>query len=135
MVRTGAGTGADKTNASAADGRDAAAGRDQASTTSPLDGTAPSPVTGLRATVSGSAIRLSWSASKDSQSGVRHYNVYRGDHEQFDARYLTLAGQPVETSFEESGLEAGKRAWYKVEAEDACGNRSGHYAVVYVEVK
>jgi len=61
---------------------------------------------------------------------VHHYNVYRGSRPSFPTRYLTLIGQPKDTTFTDPDPGEAGEVWYKVESEDACGNRSGQPAVV-----
>ncbi len=103
-----------------------------------LDDTAPSRVRELAAERTSDGIELRWQPAADTRSGVHHYNVYRGDRARFQRRYLTLAGQPAEPRFTDSDpavLSSDKAVWYAVEAEDACGNRSGHVEVVVVAEK
>ncbi|TVQ19303.1 MAG: hypothetical protein EA382_16565 [Spirochaetaceae bacterium] len=106
-------------------------GSDDESSFAPLDDTSPSRVRDVTAERRGEQITLSWSPATDSRSGVHHYNVYRGDRSDFALRYLTLVGQPTECSFVDATPVDGPH-WYAVEAEDACGNRSGYAARVAV---
>ncbi len=107
------------------------AGNDHGSGFAPLDDTAPSRVRNLVARRAGADVRLGWSAARDTRSGVHHYNVYRGRCSGFPRRYLTLVGQPTDPVFTDRAVPSGE-IWYAVEAEDACGNRSGHAAIVVV---
>ena len=101
----------------------------------PLDGTSPSVVDDLVATRTDEGVLLTWRESEDSLSGVHHYNVYRGSHRAFEPRYLTLIGQPATPEFRDPAPVGDGECWYQVEAEDACGNRSGQYAVIRVETR
>lgn len=109
-----------------------AAGRDLDAAFRPPDATGPCPVTGLVAERTRDGVALRWAPSTDTLSGVHHYNVYRGSRPSFTTRYLTLVGQPREPAYEDAVEVSADEIWYKVDAEDACGNRSGHPAVVRV---
>ena len=110
-------------------------GYDTGSSFAPLDGTSPSVVDGLRAQRTDGETALRWDPATDSQSGVHHYNVYRGTRAGFRVRYLTLVGQPTEPEFRDPDPVPEGGYWYKVEAEDGCGNRSGQPAVVRLEAQ
>ncbi len=109
-----------------------AAGRDLDAAFRPLDATGPCPPTGLAAGRTRGRVVLRWTPSADTLSGVHHYNVYRGSRPSFPTRYLTLVGQPREPGYEDVVEAEAGEIWYKVDAEDACGNQSGHPAVVRV---
>ena len=109
-----------------------AAGRDLDAAFRPLDGTGPCPVAGLAAERTRDGVALRWTPSADTLSGVHHYNVYRGSCASFPTRYLTLVGQPREPRFEDAVEGEAGGMWYKVDAEDACGNLCGQPAVVRV---
>lgn len=80
------------------------------------DSTAPTTPTNVTATAtSTSAITVSWTASTDNV-GVTGYDVYRG---------TTKVGSSVTgISFGDSGLSAGTKYCYTVQARDAAGNVS-----------
>ena len=81
----------------------------------PGDSTAPTPPTGLTATLTGTTANLSWTASSDAV-GVAGYRVSRNGS--------VLPGTVTGTAFADSGLSAGTYA-YTVTAVDAAGNVSG----------
>lgn len=101
----------------------------------PFDGYAPQRVRGLRAEHQDNGVRLTWLASRDTGSGVHHFNVYRGMSPGFAPAYVNLVAQPeTPACFDAEELAAG--TWYyKVEAEDACGNTAGSIAAVRVEIQ
>lgn len=89
------------------------------SATLPVDRTAPTAPSGLRATVGPTGSRqitLTWNASSDN-AGVTSYYVFRGN-----AKYRALGNV---LTFTDTGLSAGTRYTYKVYALDASGNWSG----------
>jgi hypothetical protein len=87
------------------------------------DSSAPTTPTGVSATAgSSSTVDLTWKASTDDV-GVVKYKVYRDD---------AIVGSPSGTSFEDSGLSAGKSYSYEVSALDAAGNESAKSAPVTV---
>ncbi|MDX6233060.1 MAG: hypothetical protein QOH68_2060, partial [Nocardioidaceae bacterium] len=89
------------------------------SATLPVDKTAPTAPTGLKATVGATGtkqITLTWSASTDN-AGVTSYYVFRGN-----AKYRLL-GKVL--TFTDTGLSVGTKYTYKVYALDASDNWSG----------
>jgi fibronectin type 3 domain-containing protein len=91
-------------------------------TTGSGDTTSPTAPTNLTATVSGSQINLSWTASTDNV-GVTGYRVERCQ----GAGCMTFAqiGTPATTTYSDTGLGAGNYS-YRVRATDAAGNLSGY---------
>lgn len=80
------------------------------------DTTPPSPPTGLAATtISSSQINLAWTASTDNV-GVTGYKVFRNGIQ---------IGTTTNTSYTDTGLQAGTSYAYTVAAYDAAGNTSG----------
>ena len=82
---------------------------------SPGDTTAPTPPTGLTATLTGDSATLRWGASSDNV-GVVGYRIARNG--------ATLPGTVGGTTFTDPGLPAGTFS-YTVVAVDAAGNVSG----------
>lgn len=79
------------------------------------DRIAPTAPTSLRAvSVAETSISLAWNASTDNV-GVKSYNIYRDG---------TLIGSSAVTSYNASGLTAGKTYSFYVRAKDAAGNIS-----------
>ncbi|MFD4325015.1 fibronectin type III domain-containing protein [Nocardioides sp. NPDC058538] len=72
---------------------------------------------------SDSTLNVSWSESEDNENGVGDvtYNLYRNGQ---------LVGPVNDTSYEDTGLEAGKTYTYSVEAIDGAGNKSARSAGV-----
>jgi hypothetical protein len=99
-----------------------------------LDTTAPAPVADLEGVLEGGRVRLQWEPSQDSRSGIHHYNIFRGAEPGFLPRYLNLVGTSSEPFFTDPELLAPGEYWYKVEAEDGCGNTSGLLAVLCIAV-
>ena len=87
------------------------------------DTTPPSAPSGLSASMLGTTVSLSWSASTDDV-GVAKYDLYRGTSAGFTPSVGNRIAQPVGTSYADSGLAVGTY-YYKVAAEDAAGNISG----------
>jgi chitodextrinase len=83
----------------------------------------PSVPSGLVASGGVGSVSLSWGASTDNV-GVVRYDVYRSSTSGFVPSVGNRVGQPVGTSFVDSGLAAGTY-YYVVQAEDAAGNLSG----------
>jgi len=78
------------------------------------DTEAPSAPGNVTAVVSGSAIFLSWDASKDN-TGVRGYRIFRDTEE---------IGTSEETSYTDTSCTEGNTYTYSVKAYDAAGNLS-----------
>ncbi len=95
-----------------------------ATTSPPVDTTAPSSPTGLTALVSStsSMITLSWTASTDAQ-GVIGYEIFRSG--------AWIATTTSGTRHVDSGLEPLTSYSYTVSAFDAAGNSSAKSAVLY----
>ncbi|MFT2818185.1 LamG-like jellyroll fold domain-containing protein [Leifsonia sp. A12D58] len=87
-----------------------------------VDSLAPSTPSGLAASVSGSTVALSWSASTDNV-GVVGYSVHRGTSAGFTADASTKIGDVAGSSYSDSGLAVGSYV-YKIIALDAAGNAS-----------
>ncbi|QNE23145.1 cellulase family glycosylhydrolase [Kribbella qitaiheensis] len=90
----------------------------------PVDTTAPSTPTALRAgTASSTSIPLSWTASTDNTggSGIAGYEVYRG---------TTLVGTSAITSYTATGLTPSATYSFTVRARDVAGNVSASSAAV-----
>ncbi|WNV88105.1 PQQ-dependent sugar dehydrogenase [Umezawaea sp. Da 62-37] len=108
--------------------RDAAGNVSQASTTVPItppqcqaDTQPPTAPSQLAGSASGTTVTLSWAASTDN-TGVRAYDVYRGD-----VKVGTVTGTATAapaTSFIDSGLAANTRYQYYVIARDGQANQS-----------
>ena len=79
-----------------------------------LDATAPKAPTSLKASLSGTSVRLTWTRPTDNV-GVTSYAVYRGG---------TLVGTPTTTAFADATAPQGTRASYTVRALDAARNTS-----------
>ncbi|MDX6343577.1 MAG: hypothetical protein QOH87_3715 [Trebonia sp.] len=88
----------------------------------PVDTTAPSVPTGLRATAGNSQVALSWTASTDNV-GVTGYRVYRNG---------ALVASPSGTSYTDTGLTDGTAYSYTVAAVDAATNTSAQAGAVSV---
>lgn len=87
-----------------------------------VDSVAPSVPSGVGASVSGSSVGLSWSASTDDV-GVTGYRVFRGDSAGFEASAGAKVADVSGTSFTDEGRPVG--TWYyRVAAVDAAGNVS-----------
>ncbi|MET0839648.1 MAG: hypothetical protein ABWY19_12750, partial [Marmoricola sp.] len=94
------------------------------SATLPVDRTAPSAPTGLKATAGAAGTRritLTWNAATDN-AGVTGYYLYRGN-----TKYRLLGNV---LTFADTGLTAGAKYIYKVYALDASGNWSAPTANV-----
>jgi hypothetical protein len=95
---------------------------DPAAVTVP-DYSAPSAPSGLTATVTGSSVALSWSASTDDV-GVTGYSVYRGTTPGFTADATSRIAQDLtDPSYTDPALPQGTY-YYKVQAKDGVGNVS-----------
>lgn len=71
----------------------------------------------------GLVVNLTWTASTDSGRGISHYNIHRSTVSGFTPAYNNMVGESTSTSFSDSdGLSAGVTYYYKVTAEDKCGN-------------
>jgi glucose/arabinose dehydrogenase len=108
--------------------RDAAGNVSQASATVPVtppqcapDTEPPTAPTGLRATVNGTTVTLTWSASTDNVA-VRAYDVYRDGAKIGET--TGTASQPPATGFTDSGLRGATGYTYDVVARDAQANVS-----------
>ena len=88
------------------------------------DTTAPKAPTSLRATLSGTSVRLTWTRPGDNV-GVTSYAVFRGS---------TVVGFPTTATFTDSGAPQGYRAMYTVRALDAARNMSAASTAVAVTV-
>lgn len=90
--------------------------------TSTPDTTAPTAPAGAAASLDGTSVRLSWSASADAV-GVAGYDVHRAPSPGGSPTAATLVGSTTGTSWREDGVAPG--TWdYVVVAKDAAGNRS-----------
>ncbi|MEO7262977.1 MAG: fibronectin type III domain-containing protein, partial [Jatrophihabitantaceae bacterium] len=85
--------------------------------------TAPAAPTGLAAAMSGTAVRLTWTASASSDSSAQ--DIYR------DGRWLATVG-PTVTSYSDTAPVTGTS--YTVRAHDLLGNQSGDSAPASVPV-
>jgi hypothetical protein len=88
----------------------------------PPDTSPPGAPSGLSASAGSGSVSLVWGASSDDV-GVVRYDVYRSVTAGFVPSAATRVGQPVGTSYLDSGLAAGTY-FYVVQAEDAAGNLS-----------
>ena len=88
------------------------------------DTTAPKVPTSLRATLSGTSVRLTWTRPSDNV-GVTSYAVYRGS---------TRIGTPTTATFTDGSAPQGARSSYAVRALDAAGNPSAVSSAVAVTV-
>jgi hypothetical protein len=88
----------------------------------PPDTSPPGAPSGLSALAGSGSVSLAWGASSDDV-GVVRYDVYRSQTAGFVPSAATRVGQPVGTSYLDSGLAAGTY-FYVVQAEDAAGNLS-----------
>ena len=92
------------------------------------DTVAPSVPSGVAASVSGSSVSVSWSASTDNV-GVVGYQVHRGSSAGFTVSAGSKVADVTSTSFTDAGRPVG--TWYyRVVAVDAAGNASAASAVV-----
>jgi glucose/arabinose dehydrogenase len=117
--------------------RDSAGNVSQASTTLPIkppqcqiDSAAPSAPTAVTATVAGTSVTLSWTASTDNVA-VTAYDIYR-DATKVGSVTGTDATTPPATTFIDSGLSATTKFTYYVVARDAQANVSAHSNAVSV---
>ena len=87
------------------------------------DTTPPSPPSGLRATVEGNDVSLSWVAN--TESDLSYYVVYRSMVDDFAPSRADSIGRVngPGTNFTDTGLSAGTY-YYKIAAVDEAGNRS-----------
>ncbi|MGW9627797.1 fibronectin type III domain-containing protein [Microbacterium sp. NPDC055521] len=93
-----------------------------------VDEVAPSVPSGVGASVAGSSVVVSWSASTDDV-GVVGYQVHRGSSAGFAVSAASKVADVTSTSFTDSGRPVG--TWYyRVVAVDAAGNASAASAVV-----
>lgn len=100
-------------------------GYDTSGITAALDSDKPSNVTGISAAVMDDKLTLQWNASVDSGSGVAHYNIYRGTTPDFETTYRNMVGEALYNTFiDTENVESNKNYYYKIEAEDYCGNVS-----------
>lgn len=89
----------------------------EATTPAEPDTTPPTIPEELRTTaVESTRVDLAWSASRDDESGVDHYRVFRDD---------SGIGTTVDTSFSDGGLEPGTTYSYQVSAVNGDGEESG----------
>jgi fibronectin type 3 domain-containing protein len=86
------------------------------------DTTAPTAPGSLAATLAGSNVGLTWTASSDDV-GVTRYDVYRGTTAGFTPTTANRIAQPTGTAYTDTPPTAGTY-YYKVTAEDAAGNLS-----------
>jgi hypothetical protein len=86
------------------------------------DSTAPTPPTGLTATVVSSDVSLSWTAASDDVA-VTRYDVHRSAVSGFTPNALTLVGTSSTTAYADPTRPAG-RGYYRIVARDAGGNSS-----------
>ena len=98
----------------------------------PGDTAAPSAPTGLAGASGVGSVSLTWSASSDNV-GVARYNIHRSTTPGFAPTAANRIAQPAGTTYVDSGLAAGTYH-YRVSAEDAAGNVSGHSAELTVVV-
>ena len=90
--------------------------------TSPSDTTAPSAPGGLSASVTGTTVALSWTASTDNV-GVTGYTVHRSATAGFTPGASTRIADATGLSYSDANRPAG--TWYyRVTASDAAGNTS-----------
>lgn len=100
-------------------------GLDSNSNTYTSESIVPTNATNLSATSdrANNRISLLWVAGSDSGSGIWHYNIYRSTSPNFTPSYLNMVGESMNTSFYDTiELVASTTYYYKVEAEDMCGN-------------
>jgi hypothetical protein len=86
------------------------------------DTAAPSVPSDMTATVSGSSISLTWTASTDNV-GVTRYSVHRGSSSGFVADASNKIADATDASYTDAGLSDGQY-YYAVIAYDAAGNSS-----------
>jgi len=86
------------------------------------DTTPPTAPTGLTATVNGSTVNLSWTASTDNV-GVTGYTIYRSTTSGFTPSAATMLGTSTGTTFADSGTANGTY-YYVVTATDGASNNS-----------
>ncbi len=86
------------------------------------DTQAPTAPTSPNVTSGAGFANLTWTASTDNV-GVVRYNVHRSTTAGFTPSAANRVGQPIGTTFSDTGLAAGTY-FYKVTAEDAAGNLS-----------
>jgi len=97
-------------------------GYSNVATASITDTTPPTAPSGLTATVSGTQINLSWTASTDNV-GVTGYMVERCQGT--GCSTFAQIAAPATTTYSDAGLGAGNYS-YRVRATDAAGNLSGY---------
>lgn len=103
----------------------------------PVDSTLPTNVAGFVAEkiLDGYTIQLRWKPAVVGESGISHYNLYRSIVSDFSPSYRTMISEVVDTSFTDSeALEESETYYYKIEAEDRCGNVSPVAAVACVTI-
>ena len=91
-------------------------------TVSTADTVAPSVPAGVAASVSGSDVTVSWSASSDNVA-VTGYRVFRGASSGFTADSSSQVGSVSGVSFKDAGVADGTY-YYRVAAVDGAGNVS-----------
>jgi chitodextrinase len=82
--------------------------------TKTLDATAPTAPTNLATSLSGTTVKLTWTASSDNLA-VKSYTIFRAG---------TSIGTSTTPSYSDAGAPQGKTASYTVKATDAAGNLS-----------
>ena len=87
----------------------------------PRDTTAPAGVTGLRAEIAGSQVKLTWDPVKARD--VHHYSVYCGKTRDFACDNRTLIRSVFKTSVTDAPPQAPTGLHYKVLAVDSRWNR------------
>lgn len=110
--------------------RAAVADRITGTTTPPppaADTTPPTAPSGVSATAGTRAVTVSWSASTDNV-GVTGYTVARSTKSATSS--FAQVASVTATTWTNSGLNSGKRYWYRVRAADAAGNASAWSPVV-----
>jgi hypothetical protein len=99
-----------------------------ATTNASADTTAPTVPNGIAAsTVSATTLRIVWLPSTDSGTGVAGYRIERSAD---GSTGWAEIGQPTSTTYDDTGLSANTRRYYRVRAVDVAGNLSGYSLTV-----
>lgn len=90
---------------------------------SDLDNNPPSNVGGLKSSMTGQNVSISWNKANDSDSGLWHYNIHFGNTADFTPTYINMLGEAKTENFVFEKPKAGTY-YIKVTAEDNNGQIS-----------
>lgn len=88
-----------------------------------IDTVSPSTPSNLDVSVDGSALKLSWTSSSDSLSGIEKYYIYRSTSSGVSTS--SVYASTTSTSYADSSVSSGTTYYYVVKSKDNAGNESG----------